>query len=224
MNDERRAKKIEELDYYEILNIDMNASSEEIEKAYVLGIVAYSHNSMASYGLISSEESKMALARLEEAYKTLMDREKRKAYDLELLEKNLKYQSESYLREAPKKAKVDHDHENGKKKASGRFEEMLSFLRGQRKEDIEKDKELQEGNLSVREGRLIYSGEFLKKVRESRNLSLEDISKATKLRVPLLKALEAEDFESLPQGAYIAFIFKVYSQYLGLNPPKKRIL
>lgn len=218
-----KVKKIEELDYYELLNIDMDASKEEIEKAYVLGIVTYSHDSLASYGFISSKESKTALERLEEAYNTLIDSDKKRSYDLELREKNPKYQYESYLREASENVEKYYDNEKVKKRANGKLEEMFSFLRGKREEDIEERQEHQMGNPSIMKRNLIYSGEFLKKVRESRNLSLEDVSKATKLRVPLLRALEAEDYESLPKGPYIVFIFKVYAQYLKLNFPAKKM-
>ncbi len=58
--------------------------------------------------------------------------------------------------------------------------------------------------------------ELLKKTRESKNLSLKDVSTATKLRVNVLKAIEEGNFNFLPKTYMYSFL-KEYFQYLGLN-------
>ena len=74
-------KKIEDLDFYEILGIDPGASPEEIAKAHRAASETYAPGALASYGLISDEERKMMLGRIESAYRTLADPELRRAYD-----------------------------------------------------------------------------------------------------------------------------------------------
>ena len=45
-------------------------------------------------------------------------------------------------------------------------------------------------------------GPILKRVREEKNISLEEISEATKIRVKYLQAIENEQFELLPGAVY----------------------
>lgn len=60
-------------------------------------------------------------------------------------------------------------------------------------------------------------GRYLKNERVARNISLEDISKFTKIRGGYLKAIEDERFDLLPPAFYVKGYLKNYAQYLGLN-------
>jgi len=60
-------------------------------------------------------------------------------------------------------------------------------------------------------------GANLKRERELRGISLEEISKATKISARLLAALEAERFEVLPGGIFRKSFLKSYAKYLGMN-------
>jgi cytoskeletal protein RodZ len=61
-------------------------------------------------------------------------------------------------------------------------------------------------------------GKFLKKERETRNVSLEEISKFTKIREHYLKAIEEDRYELLPAIPYVKGFLNVYARYLMLNP------
>lgn len=76
-----KVKKIEEMDYYELLNIATTATQQEIERAYLLGKSTYRRDSLAYYSLIPEEERQFILGRIEEAFQTLGNPDKRKAYD-----------------------------------------------------------------------------------------------------------------------------------------------
>jgi DnaJ-class molecular chaperone len=78
-------KKIEDWSFYELLDIERTASQEEIWEAYQAALATYHEGSLASYGLVTDEERAEILQRLQEAYQTLRDPERRKAYDLSLL-------------------------------------------------------------------------------------------------------------------------------------------
>jgi len=60
-------------------------------------------------------------------------------------------------------------------------------------------------------------GERLKREREMRGVSLDDIAEATKIGTRLLRALEDEHFELLPGGIFNKGFVRAYAKYLGLN-------
>jgi cytoskeletal protein RodZ len=62
-----------------------------------------------------------------------------------------------------------------------------------------------------------HFGEALRHERQRRAVSLEDISRTTKVTVHKLKALEADAFEQLPGGILSKGIVRGYVRYLGLD-------
>ena len=74
-------KKFEELNYYELLRIPPNASSFEIRQAYKSVLAIYEECALATYSLFLDDERRAILAKIEEAFLTLIDDRKRDAYD-----------------------------------------------------------------------------------------------------------------------------------------------
>src|SRR3954453_10562263 len=60
-------------------------------------------------------------------------------------------------------------------------------------------------------------GERLKREREMRNVSLEEIAESTKIGKRNLEALETEDFDKLPGGIFNKGFVRAYAKYLGLD-------
>src|ERR1019366_4903899 len=60
-------------------------------------------------------------------------------------------------------------------------------------------------------------GENLRREREMRGVSLEEISSATKISLRLLEAIESEDFSKLPGGIFSRSFIRTYARYLGLD-------
>ncbi len=60
-------------------------------------------------------------------------------------------------------------------------------------------------------------GNKLRQAREAQSLSLEQISRATHIRVHYLQALEEGNYELIPSNAQARGFFRAYSAYLGLN-------
>lgn len=58
----------------------------------------------------------------------------------------------------------------------------------------------------------------LRQTRLKRNQSLEEISKAIRIRQPYLEALEAGDFDALPSSVQARGFLRTYAEYLGLDP------
>jgi DnaJ-class molecular chaperone len=67
--------------YYEILDVSLNANPEIIRTSYIRAKNAYKRDSLATYSLFDKEESKRILDEIEEAYSVLSDSEKRRKYD-----------------------------------------------------------------------------------------------------------------------------------------------
>jgi cytoskeleton protein RodZ len=64
-------------------------------------------------------------------------------------------------------------------------------------------------------------GEELKRDRLLREVSLEEISAATKISVRILTALEAGNLAKLPAPVFTRGFIRAYSLYLGLDPVEK---
>lgn len=60
-------------------------------------------------------------------------------------------------------------------------------------------------------------GLLLKREREARNISIEEIASSTKIVSRYLEALEADRFDVMPGGFFIKGIIRTYSRYLGLD-------
>ncbi len=60
-------------------------------------------------------------------------------------------------------------------------------------------------------------GEYLSRERELRGVSVEDISLALKMSLRLVKALEHDDYESLPHPTYVKGFVRAYAVYLGID-------
>lgn len=69
---------------YELLNLPSGASEREIEEAYIRARTLYGEDSVATYSLYTPEEREALLRRIIDAYETLKDPAKRRAYDTRL--------------------------------------------------------------------------------------------------------------------------------------------
>src|SRR5215468_700249 len=60
-------------------------------------------------------------------------------------------------------------------------------------------------------------GDRLKKQREQRSISLDDISLSTKINTRMLAALEEEKFDQLPGGIFNKGFVRTYARHLEIN-------
>jgi len=65
-------------------------------------------------------------------------------------------------------------------------------------------------------------GEYLRREREMRGVSLEEISAATKISIRFLEAIEGEKLSKLPGGIFTRSFVRTYARYLGLD--EERVL
>src|SRR5579862_1134535 len=60
-------------------------------------------------------------------------------------------------------------------------------------------------------------GETLREARQNRRASLEDVSRATKIKIEILEQLETDDFDHMVAPAYTKGFLKLYAEHLGLD-------
>jgi len=78
-----------EANYYELLEVEPEASRFEIEQAYRQQMELLSGDSLATYGLFVGEDLVHARTRVEEAYRVLCDPDRRRAYDLSAFDRSV---------------------------------------------------------------------------------------------------------------------------------------
>ena len=77
--------KFKDLNYYEVLETPINASTFEIRQAYKEALSIYGGDSSISYSFFTAEESKAILDKIEHAFSTLIDQDKRALYNKALV-------------------------------------------------------------------------------------------------------------------------------------------
>src|SRR5919106_3125843 len=61
-------------------------------------------------------------------------------------------------------------------------------------------------------------GGALRDAREQRGLSLDRLSQTTKISVTILRAIENNRIEKLPDGIFLRGFLRAYAREVGLNP------
>lgn len=210
----------EKKNYYDVLEIPPNASPQEIENAYVRARNAYSGDSVALYSLMTKDECDAVLGQIEEAYSVIGFPEKRREYD------RLRGFNQSGFAQNYSIPDVSHGvnaFENRPKDAvqyedfgSNLIEAKVSKITAQKKfgldydENPEFDKQIAECT--------DFTGSFLKKIREYKNVSIERMAEMTRISKTHITALENEDLGRLPADVYVRGYVYQYAKVLKLNP------
>ena len=63
-------------------------------------------------------------------------------------------------------------------------------------------------------------GQELRKARQAKNLSLDDVARATKIRKDFLQAIEESRYDILPGPVFVSGFVRCYGRFLGLDESK----
>ncbi len=200
----------ERKNYYDILDVEMSASPNQIEQAYLRARNAYSSDSVALYSLMTKEECEAILNQVEEAYSVLGFPEKRKEYDrVRGFNKNDQSSSEnSEVRIVPDVQYEDY--------SSILMEAKVSKISAQKKFALEFEED-SEMNRKIRECSE-FTGAFLREIREYKNVSIERMAEMTRISKTLINAIETEDLPKLPAEVYVRGYVYQFAKVLKLNP------
>jgi len=64
---------------------------------------------------------------------------------------------------------------------------------------------------------MVFIGQELKRERELRGISLEEMSESTKISLKFLQALEEDRLEVMPSKFFVKALLRTYAQFLGLE-------
>lgn len=201
-------KDIGDLTYYELLNVPLDASSIEINRAYRKAKAMYGDDALETYALFTNQEKTAILETIETAFSTLIDKKKKAAYDNCLTNHEKNHAKITRYRQT--RLKIDEFNENI------RFQkiEVLKTL-----EAVENDDKVKELADKI-QSKEIIDGKDLKKMRQALSLDLFDIYSVTKISVTVLKNIENNCVEDLPSGVVLKSFLKWYAEMLRLNPEK----
>ncbi|MEZ0391513.1 MAG: helix-turn-helix domain-containing protein [Pseudobdellovibrionaceae bacterium] len=186
--------------YYDILEVSPHCQQHEVTSAYEKAKSTYSGENPAIYTIFSEEEARDLLKLVEEAYQVLGNKSLRALYDEKLGQSGfnreelsfeaLKAQSKTQMPEPPKKP-------------LGKIEFKV---------DEAFEKEIKEQSS--------WTGEFIKKVREYKNIPLERLSETTKISAYYINSIEKMDAKSLPAPVFVRGYVAQISKVLGLDEKK----
>ena len=60
-------------------------------------------------------------------------------------------------------------------------------------------------------------GQYLKRERELRDISIEGVSQATKISKNYIESIEHDNFDSLPGKTFVIGFLRLYSNFVGLD-------
>lgn len=224
----------EETSFYDLLEISPEAGPTEIYEAYQKARETYSPHSPAIYSMFTEEEARDLLKLIDEAYSTLSNRSRKRAYDLQLgllqdkssvglMAESGPYGNDNITPYVPKKEIVEE-------KKVGRPEEGWTGVVRVHK----KSEEIPPGHGRTRFG--LYAiddsferdienveecdGSFLQKIREYKSVKVADLSEAMKTSKSTLKYLEENDLARLPVQVFTRGLVVQYCRMLMLNEDK----
>ena len=197
-------KKLEDLNFYELLEVAFDASPFEVHQAYKEMIQLYHDDSLASYSFFSREEREEILAKLDEAYSTLMDEKRRSRYDQLLIERGILEKSTQYQGDRVKVGLM-YDAKRVATNTALRIRDRLKPI-------VSSSPVIQEILAND-----VLSGRDLKKIRDELGISLEEISELVKVRVVYLHAIEDDQFEKTPSRIFLKGFLRAYAQCIGLD-------
>jgi curved DNA-binding protein CbpA len=197
-------KRLMEQNFYELLGVEFDASTFEINRAYKEIYQLYREDSLVSYSLFSGEERRQILARLDEAYSTLIDEEKRSRYDQSLVECGILNEGME-SQDEPRAVRLMSDSKHS-------TINTILTIRDEMKAAVSSNPVIQE--ILTHD---VLWGKDLKRIRDELGVSLETIAEMTKVRIIFLRAIEDDEFEKAPSRMFLKSFLKAYAQSLGLD-------
>ena len=199
--------------YYEVLEVLPDIEQQDVHSAYIQAKNAYSMDSIALYSLMTEDECEKMVGMIEEAYTILSDPEKRRQYDEarginkrpDVAMPRIPSISRDILKAAKDEAPSGRTSNKNIRKIVANKRYALDF-----DPDPDFEKEIEQTT--------VFTGKFLKRVREYKKVDLSRMSEMTKISKTYVTNIENEDMSTLPALVYVrGFVFQ-YAKCLKLNP------
>lgn len=191
--------------YYDILKIPVDAGFQQIQRAYREVRDIYQEDSLVTYTLFSDEQRSEILRLIDTAYRTLSDKNRRRAYDLELngneripaasINRQVAESDDSVIAEGPDAGSTD----------------LGTWVKNRLKE--EKIARMADDVVAKE----FISGSDLKELREAMDIKLSDIYQATRISGTTLTMIEENQFDQLPADVFLKSFLKSYAEILQID-------
>ena len=198
-------KDFNQLNYYEMLDLQPNAVPYEIRHAYNAAMQLYQPGSLVSYSFFSEKERREILALIEKAYQTLINDQLRKEYDDELVRRGEIEAKEETAPEVKKPVSVFHISRG----PTARTVFVSSDALKNRISQCQVIKDIL--------AQSVLSGQDLKQIRTELGLTIEQIAEETKIRVNHIQSIEEGQAQNLPPAVFLKGFVKSYLKCLGLE-------
>jgi curved DNA-binding protein CbpA len=209
-------KKIENMNYYELLEVTPSATKQEIHKAYERIRRVYEPNSLALYSLFTAEESANMHQRIEEAYRTLVYEDNRKVYDTLLRNRTRMDEMPSYP--PPPKFQPKPIQPTFTLPSENRY---ISKAEPTAQPRMESSLEPQESKPQpITHVIAEFTGPAIKSLREHLGLTIRNVADTTKVGSRYLENIEAEGYGKLPARPYLRGFLGLYAKALGCDPER----
>lgn len=185
--------------YYEILELKAGAPQHEVTTAYERARHTYSGENPAIYTIFSEQEARELLVMIEEAYQILGNKILRNIYDQRLLSGRASLNDLSY---------------NSIVEAS---KQLFPETKVEKKEAAYKKDPAFEKEIAAQDD---WTGEFLKKVREYKQISVERMSEITKINSWYVTAIERTEPGNLPAIVFVRGYVIQIARALNLDDKK----
>lgn len=199
-------KIFEDENYYQILNVPGGATAIEIRRAYQDTLEIYKEDSIVTYSLFPPDQREVLLQAIEEAFDTLIDENRRTAYNRMLVETG-RVAPDFFLRRPTEKPVVLSSPEGISKEKSLR--QWVS-----KKSESPDIRALIKQVLSQES----LSGGDLKRLREAFGIEISEIYAVTRISSSVLNIIEADRFDDLPAEIYLKQFLKSYAEILQIDP------
>lgn len=199
--------------YYEILEIPTDATPEEIHQGYIKTKNAYSQDSLALYSLMSQQECETILELIDEAYSIISDPNRRIQYDeARGLNQSMSEPHRNRTYNLPPKPEKDVTVTPPSEGTQGNMAKIVAKNRFALEYAVDEnfEKEIEQATE--------FTGEFLRKIREYKNVDIPRLSDMTKVSKTYIRNIENEDVDKLPALVYARGFVYQYAKCLKLNP------
>jgi curved DNA-binding protein CbpA len=193
--------EFDELDHYDMLEVEPEAAPDEIERSYRVLYAAYESDSLATYSMFGAEEAEQLRDRIDQAYRVLSDPALRRSYD------------------AARAGEQPEEEEYGDEPAvlaplSDGLAQPLAELRSRVVPTFDQMDDVTE---TESDEEAVWDGPRLRRARLLRGVEVEDVAAATKIGPAYLRSLEEDRFDDLPAVVYVRGFVAAYARFLGLD-------
>lgn len=209
-------KRIDELNFYELLEVEPSATPQDIHRAYDRIRKVYDPNSIALYSLFSPEETATIRRKIEDAYRTLMHEKQRSEYDQRLREQQDLPELMPIPQPAPplRPAPVAPDAPEPVVRAAPPPQPPAPQPAPQRQAPAPERKIIPPAVVTE------FSGPAIRMLREQAGLTLRNVADITKISSRYLELIENEAYTKLPARPYLRGFLMQYAKVLGADPER----